>query len=173
LGWNLWRGASVDNRTPEQRSEYMHRIGSQWIKQECLFRDRIGLAWRRGTKDEGRADFVFPDARVLVFLDGDFWHGRAVKDMLPEPWKQKLRQNAPRDAKVRAALREAGWCVLSVWETEFVRDPEPFLEYVRWAVKFRTSVLLTIRAWESVALKFQTVIEVAAAGLIEVTRGLL
>jgi len=151
----------------------MRRIGSQWTKQECLFRDRIGLPWRRGTKDEGRADFAFPEARVLVFLDGDFWYGRAVKDTLPEPWKRKLRRNAERDAKVRAALRESGWCVLSVWETEFMKDPELFLGLVRYAVGFRTSMLSILRAWHEAASNFSVAISAAVDRYEEVTRGLL
>lgn len=102
-----------------------------------IFAQEIGLPFRRGTKAEHNADFVL-DGRVAVFLDGDFWHGRSIKDSLPESWKAKLEANARRDAINRSRLKSDGWCVLSCWESDFLRKPAAFLEEVRCAVASRT-----------------------------------
>ena len=68
------------------------------------------------------ADIVFSRARVAVFIDGCFWHSCPRHGMLPKTnstyWKAKLSRNVQRDARVRAALREAGWTIIRVWEHE-------------------------------------------------------
>src|SRR6266545_6889063 len=48
----------------------------------------------------GRPDIVFWRARVVVFIDGDFWHGwrfPAWEQKLPEFWKAKIGRNRSRD----------------------------------------------------------------------------
>ena len=97
----------------------------------------IMLPCRRGTRLEHNADFVFEAARVAVFLDGDFWHGRSIKESLPERWKVKLRRNAERDVINRSALGREGWEVLSCWESEFMKQPWDFIWKVRIAVFHR------------------------------------
>ncbi|MFG1606014.1 very short patch repair endonuclease [Actinoplanes sp. NPDC049265] len=66
------------------------------------------------------ADLVFPRARVAVFLDGCFWHGCPVHHTVAktnaEFWASKVETNRRRDRQTNAALREAGWTVVRVWE---------------------------------------------------------
>ena len=88
--------------------------------------------WRRGYRYRknvmslpGRPDVVFPGARVVVFVDGDFWHGYrypAWKRKLSAYWDAKLRRNRARDQRNFAKLRRAGWRVLRVWEHDVKRD---------------------------------------------------
>jgi DNA mismatch endonuclease, patch repair protein len=69
-----------------------------------------------------RPDVVFTRRRVAVFLDGCFWHRcpdhgsdpRANSDY----WGPKLARNVERDRAVDAALADAGWRVVRVWEHE-------------------------------------------------------
>jgi len=67
-----------------------------------------------------RPDIVFTARRVAVFVDGCFWH--ACPDHGREPtsnewyWAPKLRRNVERDRAADAALAEAGWQVVRVWE---------------------------------------------------------
>lgn len=72
-----------------------------------------------------RPDIVFVSARVAVFVDGCFWHGCPEHGSEPkahgEWWKRKLQRNGERDRRHDAALREAGWAVIRVWEHE---DPK-------------------------------------------------
>ena len=80
----------------------------------------------------GRPDVVFPKERVAVFCDGDFWHGRnwpELKQALlrranPAYWVAKIEANRSRDARICRALRQQGWLVIRLWETEIRKDPE-------------------------------------------------
>ena len=51
---------------------------------------RMGLRYRKhATTLPGKPDIVFVRARVVVFCDGDFWHGRnweSCKEKLGEAW---------------------------------------------------------------------------------------
>src|SRR5262249_53395809 len=79
----------------------------------------------------GRPDIVFASQRLVVFCDGDFWHGRNLNDRLErlarghnaQYWVNKVRANVARDIANSAQLRKDGWCVLRLWETDIRRDP--------------------------------------------------
>jgi DNA mismatch endonuclease, patch repair protein len=92
--------------------------------------------WRRGLRFRlhvqglpGRPDIVFPRARLAVFCDGDFWHGRDLQRRLEtlalghnaEYWVAKIRRNVERDRKQTRTLEDAHWTVLRVWETDVLR----------------------------------------------------
>jgi DNA mismatch endonuclease (patch repair protein) len=86
---------------------------------------RRGLRYRvamRPTRASGRADLVFASARVAVFVDGCFWHGCPVHFKPPRTnvsyWGPKIERNRSRDALTDAALRQAGWHPVRVWEHE-------------------------------------------------------
>lgn len=72
-----------------------------------------------------RADIVFTRARVVVFLDGCFWHG--CPEHYAEPrsnvdyWRPKIAMNVARDRETTARLIQQGWTVLRFWEHE---DPD-------------------------------------------------
>ena len=67
-----------------------------------------------------RADFVFAESRVAVFMNGCFWHGCRDHGTWPknnaEWWRVKIEANRERDAKTDYAIRKAGWIVLRFWE---------------------------------------------------------
>jgi DNA mismatch endonuclease (patch repair protein) len=70
----------------------------------------------------GRADIVFPTARVAVYVDGCFWHGCPDHATWPKAnktwWREKIAANMRRDRKVDEMLAGAGWMVVRVWEHE-------------------------------------------------------
>jgi DNA mismatch endonuclease, patch repair protein len=80
----------------------------------------------------GCPDIVFPSSRVAVFVDGDFWHGRHLRQRVEKLsrghnasyWVQKVRTNVERDRMTRARLRREGWHVIRVWEKDVLRDAE-------------------------------------------------
>jgi len=80
----------------------------------------------------GCPDIAFPEARLAVFCDGDFWHGRGLKTRLrrltkghnAEYWVAKIRANVRRDARLARALRKAGWRTMRLWESDIERDSE-------------------------------------------------
>jgi DNA mismatch endonuclease (patch repair protein) len=86
----------------------------------------LGLRYRVGVRPipgfRRTADLVFTRARVAVFLDGCFWHGcpehyrPATRNS--EFWTAKIAGNQARDANTDAALADAGWRIVRVWEHE-------------------------------------------------------
>ncbi|WP_460358976.1 very short patch repair endonuclease [Mycobacterium sp. ZZG] len=69
-----------------------------------------------------RADVSFTRQRVIVFVDGCFWHGCPQHRTLPRRngawWAAKLRLNSERDRETDRRLAAAGWTVIRVWEHE-------------------------------------------------------
>lgn len=67
----------------------------------------------------GRPDFVFRSRRLVILVDGDFWHGwrfPAWEHKLAPFWRAKITANRARDARNIRKLRRAGWTVVRVWE---------------------------------------------------------
>jgi len=81
---------------------------------------RLGLRFRKHDRAlPGCPDIVFPERRVAVFIDGDFWHGfryPAWTCRLSPFWRQKIEGNRARDLKNFAALRRRGWRVVRIWQ---------------------------------------------------------
>lgn len=67
-----------------------------------------------------RPDFVFASARLVIFIDGCFWHGCPQHGTQPKArsdfWKEKLSRNRERDRDITRRLRKRGWKVLRIWE---------------------------------------------------------
>jgi DNA mismatch endonuclease (patch repair protein) len=67
-----------------------------------------------------RPDVVFPGARLVVFVDGCFWHRCPDHGTRPsrnsEYWDAKLERNVDRDRRYDRLLNEAGWTVIRIWE---------------------------------------------------------
>lgn len=93
---------------------------------------KLGFRFQTHREDlPGCPDIVFPRDRVVVFCDGDFWHGRhwtklkrALKRRAnPRYWVAKIQANRLRDARTRRALRQKGWSVVRLWETDIRRNP--------------------------------------------------
>lgn len=78
----------------------------------------------------GKPDIVFARARVVVFCDGDFWHGRELEARLEKLarghnapyWIAKIQNNVLRDRRNNLTLAREGWFVVRVWESEIVAN---------------------------------------------------
>ena len=103
-------------------------------KPEVMLRKDL---WRRGLRYRknvarlpGKPDIVFTRAKVAVFVDGDFWHGRdweTRREKLSRGhnaayWIRKIDRNLERDRAQEAQLRASGWVVLRAWESDIRRD---------------------------------------------------
>ena len=115
----------ADWLTRTQRSRNMSSIRStrnRSTEQAFLKVLREGhiSGWRRHLQLPGKPDFAFPSRKVLVFVDGCFWHGCPKCCRLPEDnrdyWTEKLNRNRRRDRKVSRLLIANGWKVLRIWE---------------------------------------------------------
>lgn len=106
----------------------------------------MGLRFRKNVKTlPGKPDIVFLGARVVVFCDGDFWHGRKwqqLRDKLDQGtnaqyWSAKISTNMERDLRNTALLENSGWQVIRIWETDIKRDPAAAALIVAEAVHTR------------------------------------
>ncbi|AXA95223.1 very short patch repair endonuclease [Microbacterium sp. PM5] len=73
-----------------------------------------------------RADIVFTRLRIVVFVDGCFWHSCPIHGTVPKTnvdyWVPKLKRNRLRDMETTQALETSGWTVVRIWEHESVAD---------------------------------------------------
>lgn len=119
-----------------KRSEVMSSIrgcgnkGTELALIKLLRRHRLS-GWRRHQPLPGKPDFTFAAVRVVVFVDGCFWHGCPKHGNLPvnnrDFWRTKLDANRRRDRMVTRTLRKQGWRVLRVWEHELKKHAEAAL----------------------------------------------
>lgn len=115
----------VDRLTSEQRRLNMSRVRGRDTKPEFVVRrllHRLGFRYRLHSGDlPGRPDIVLPKWKVVVFVNGCFWHGHGCRlfkwpTTREEFWRDKIGRNMERDAEVRRKLDELGWRVADVWE---------------------------------------------------------
>lgn len=112
-------------------SRRMATIKSRDTKTELLLRRRLwrlGLRYKVHVKLPGKPDVCFPTERIVVFVDGDFWHGFNWRSLRPKLknqfWIRKIRRNRERDREVDAALRKEGWSVVRLWEHQLKHTPD-------------------------------------------------
>lgn len=69
-----------------------------------------------------RADILFREEKVAVFVDGCFWHGCPIHGTSAKAnasfWAAKIRKNKERDEDTNRRLSAAGWLVIRIWEHE-------------------------------------------------------
>ena len=68
-------------------------------------------------------DFCIPGMKLLVEVDGCYWHG--CKEHYPDRWSDE-QQNVEMQRDVRA--EQAGWRVLRFWEHELFSDIEGIID---------------------------------------------
>lgn len=89
-----------------------------------LFRRGLRFRIDRPLAVNGRrkADITFSRLRIVVFVNGCFWHACRSHASWPKRnadwWQNKLVENQRRDVATYKALRRAGWTVVKVWEHE-------------------------------------------------------
>ena len=84
---------------------------------------RTGLRYRIGHGLPGKPDIVFVSQRVVVFVDGCFWHQCPIHATRPKAnrrfWQDKLRKNVLRDRRVNVQLNAPACSIRSP-------DPMPY-----------------------------------------------
>lgn len=113
--------------TKAKRSAVMARIRSTEnrdteLRLVKIFREHNITGWRRKYPLFGKPDFVFPQKKLVVFVDGCFWHGCPKHGRRPTSntsyWDSKIARNQTRDRVVNLTLRHQGWRILRIWEHE-------------------------------------------------------
>jgi DNA mismatch endonuclease (patch repair protein) len=144
--WRVDRGLKwcpMDIVTRTVRSRMMAGIRGHGNKNTELKLARLlrqsGLnGWRRRQALFGKPDFVFRSIRLVIFVDGCFWHGCSRHYNAPEDnegfWRTKYLRNRLRDKSVNRKLRAEGWSVLRVWEHELAK-PEAVVRRILRAME--------------------------------------
>jgi len=119
--------------TPARRHKTMSRIKSRdnertELRLLRILRRRKIVGWKRHTSLPGKPDFTFPSERVVVFVDGCFWHKCPLHCRPPRLnsvyWLPKLNGNRRRDRRVDRDLKQKDWKVVRIWEHELSNHDE-------------------------------------------------
>ena len=125
----------ADIFSKKKRSWIMSRIRSKNTSIDIMMRDMLsGMNVRFEMYPDlfGNPDFQV-GRNVLVFCDGDFWHGyRYAEKKRPAKkyWREKIEGNMRRDRKVSRKLRRDGWSVLRIWEHDIKKNPDKCMKKI-------------------------------------------
>jgi len=68
----------------------------------------------------GNPDFINFKKRLVIFVDGCFWHKCKKHFIRPQTnkkfWMRKINSNVKRDRIVTKNLKKEGWKILRIWE---------------------------------------------------------
>jgi len=139
-----WPGNAQKERTTFgglRRGELMSRVpstGNQTTEKRLasLLRAAGMAGWRRHQLLSGRPDFIWPQPRLVVFVDGCFWHGHDCGRNLTartnaQAWREKIERNQARDRRATHILRQSGWTVIRIWECCLAHAPGRCLARIR------------------------------------------
>jgi DNA mismatch endonuclease, patch repair protein len=127
LGQNKRRFDAV----PEARRKLMSAVRHRDTEPERTVRSILhSMGFRftaNGPKNRmlpGKPDIVLPGRKVVVFVNGCFWHGHSACHKYRSPktrtafWDAKIRRNIERDRQAIGALQRLSWKVLVIWECQ-------------------------------------------------------
>ncbi|MBS3105139.1 very short patch repair endonuclease [Candidatus Woesearchaeota archaeon] len=128
----------ADKFSKAKRSAIMSRIRSKNTSLEVEFRK---LLWKNGLGHyrihynlPGKPDIVYVSKKIVVFLDGDFWHGYNWKKLGKVPprkyWQKKIQKNIDRAKKYNKLLRKDGWKVLRFWEHDVKKNSNSCIKHI-------------------------------------------
>lgn len=110
----------------------MGKIKSENTKSEQKLRKMlwaVGLRYRLNVKSlPGKPDIVLRKYRLIIFIDGEFWHGykwEEKRDKIKsnrEFWIPKIERNIQRDQEINHQLSEMGFNVIRFWEQQINND---------------------------------------------------
>ena len=114
----------------------------------------LGLRYRLHPRNVvGKPDIVFPRARVAIFVDGDYWHARILRDSGREAlekrvagsnseyWITKFTRRVVRDDDVTTSLEYQGWKVIRFWESDIRKDVSAAAGQIAELLAERSSLL--------------------------------
>ncbi|WP_138485407.1 very short patch repair endonuclease [Dyadobacter bucti] len=125
---------NIDNGfvTSNVRSRLMGKIKGKDTKSEKALRKvlwGLGIRYRKNDpRLPGKPDIVIPRAKLIIFVDGEFWHGynwKEKKDKIKsnrEFWIPKIERNMQRDQMNNKLLSQNGWTVLRFWDQELKKE---------------------------------------------------
>lgn len=107
---------------------------------EITFRKALwhkGIRYRKNCKDIlGTPDIAIKKYHLLVFCDGDFWHGKEYHGVKNHKrfWDEKIKRNRERDLEYTIRLRDEGWTVIRFWESDIKNDIDACVKVIIEAI---------------------------------------
>ena len=133
-------------RDPKVTHKIMSSIPSKNTEPELILRKALwkeNLRYRVNYKKlPGKPDIVFTKCHVVVFCDGDFWHGHnwAIRGLssleeelsgYSEFWRSKILRNIERDIEINHTLKAQGWTVVRFWESDIRKNLESCVQLIK------------------------------------------
>jgi DNA mismatch endonuclease (patch repair protein) len=123
-------------RTKETTHKIMSAIKNKDTSPELFFRKALwkwGVRYRKNVNLFGRPDIAIKKYKLVIFIDGDFWHGNnwrtrkfpsleAELKKYSDFWKNKILKNIARDNKVNEYYRSKNWIILRFWQSDIEQD---------------------------------------------------
>lgn len=131
-----------DVLTPEQRRKNMQNIKSKDTKIEVLLRKALwqkGFRYRKNYKVlPGKPDIVLTKYKIVIFCDGEFFHGKDWEVLRPrleksnnsEFWISKISRNREHDDEINKKLLFMGWTVIRFWGDEIKKNTDECLRVI-------------------------------------------
>ncbi len=118
----------TDVHDKKTRSYNMSMIKGKNTKPEIIVRKFLfnnGFRYRLNySKLPGKPDIVLPKFRIVIFINGCFWHGHegckyfVVPKTRTEWWMEKINSNKRNDINKKKELEDLGWRIITLWECE-------------------------------------------------------
>ena len=126
--------------TTKKRSEIMSKIRGKNTKPEVDFRKALwhkGYRYRKNYKKlPGNPDIVMNKYKVVIFIDGEFWHGynwEQKKGKIKSNrgfWIPKIERNMQRDIETNTKLKEMGYKIFRFWEHQIKKEKEKCMQQI-------------------------------------------
>ena len=132
----------MDILTKEQRKKNMQHIKAKDTKIEIILRKALWKKWYRYRKNYnkllGKPDIVLPKYNIVIFCDGEFFHGKdweLLKNKLKksnngEFWIKKISRNRERDDEINKRLSFEGWTVLRFWGEDIKKHTDECVKII-------------------------------------------
>lgn len=118
----------------------MSKIKGKNTKPEIALRKalwKLGLRYRLNVKNlPGKPDIVIRKKKLVIFVDGEFWHGYNWREKRPKIksnrgyWIKKIEGNISRDKRTNLELKKLGWHVLRFWEKDVKKNLDGCIKQV-------------------------------------------
>lgn len=110
----------------------MSKVKGSNTKPELLLKKALwhaGLRYRSNRRKlPGKPDLAFIKYKLVIFIDGTFWHGHdweTRKEQIQSNrgfWIPKIERNMQRDREINQYYRSKGWKVLRFWDFEVKKE---------------------------------------------------
>ena len=136
----------MDDLTKEQRHKNMTHIRAKDTSIEVILRRALwekGYRYRKNYKElPGCPDIVLTKYKIVVFCDGEFFHGKNWEELREhlknsnnsQFWISKIARNIDRDDEVNKQLIAMGWTVLRFWGKDIKKHPEECIKAIEEAI---------------------------------------